>query len=122
MKYYKFLTKAALGPYSDFNFKPYLPKGGEPGKWLPKIASEIEECETGYHACATKDIDKWINERMFEVEFRGKVEKYSEKVAGVEMRLVREFHRWNYDRYCGCACRPGPTNILGHANGPCKRK
>ena len=50
MKYYKFLDEGNTGPYSNFDFTPYLPKGDKPGKWLPAVDA-LEMCDSGYHVC-----------------------------------------------------------------------
>ena len=50
MAYYKFLTSDHKGPYSEFDFSTYLPRGKRPGKWLP-VVEQLEMCNSGYHAC-----------------------------------------------------------------------
>ena len=94
MKYYKFLSAEGKGSYSGFNYKPYLPENGKPGKWLP-VVKDLQKCKRGYHACDEKHVSEWCNARMFEVEYKGAVEKYDGKVNGHQMRFVRELLGWN---------------------------
>jgi len=89
MKYYKFLTSENKGAYSDFDYTDYLPKDGQPGKWLPKV-EDLELCESGYHACTRKDVLRWVNTQMYEVELRGKKKNGNEKVVAQEMRFIRK--------------------------------
>jgi hypothetical protein len=104
MKYYKFLTKNARGGYSKFDYTPYLPNNGKPGKWLPKIKGKLVECWVGYHACKQNQILNWLNDCMFEVEFEGKVNNYGDKIAGAKMRLIREMPGWNEKNQRLAAC------------------
>jgi hypothetical protein len=95
MKYYKFLTKDHLGPYSDFDYTEYLPTD-KPGKWLPALKySDIVICENGYHACKREDVLEWINAEMYEVEFSGHIKADDDKVAGYKVRFVRKIETWN---------------------------
>lgn len=103
MTYYKFTDTKGLGLYSHFDFGPYLPKNGKSGKWLPKV-EDLEKCARGYHACKADQLCDWLNERMFEVEYRGKVEDYGDKVNGAEMRFVREMPGWNEKNQRLAAC------------------
>ncbi len=88
MKYYKALTAENKGPYSGFDFSPYLPKNGKPGKWLP-VVKTLEMCESGWHGCTAKQLLKWLNANIYEVEIRGKVKREDDKFCAEQMRLVR---------------------------------
>ena len=103
MKYYKFLTEDARGSCSGFNYADYLPKSGKPGKWLP-VVKDLRECESGYHSCKASQVSRWINARMFEVEYSGSVGTYSDKVNGHRMRFVREMPGWNERNQRLAAC------------------
>jgi len=94
MPYYKFLTKKQTGFYSDFSYDGYLPKGKRPGKWLPYI-EDIKMCQRGYHACKREDVLEWLNDEMYEVEFKGDVIEGDDKVVGHQMRFVRKIDGWN---------------------------
>ena len=65
---YKALTSDNKGPYSGFDFAPYLPakcKNGKwkAGKWLPKV-EELEMCNSGYHTADANNIIEWLNENI----------------------------------------------------------
>ena len=60
MKYYKFLQEDNCAPYSDFDYTEYLPNGGDPGPWLPRIDT-VEICKSGYHATNDTHLLEWAN-------------------------------------------------------------
>ena len=76
-----------------FDWTPYLPKRGMPGKWTPEI-DDIKKCERGYHI--TRYWNMWYKEgcRIFECDFDGLMESSDpgviEKEAARRIRLVRE--------------------------------
>ena len=103
MKYYKSLTADNKGPYSEFDFMPYLPKNGKPGKWLP-IVKTLEPCESGWHGCQSKDLIDWINAQVWEIETRGKVKRSDNKFCAEQIRFVRKVLN-EYDiRVFACDC------------------
>ena len=107
MKYYKSLTADNEGPYSEFDFTPFLPKDGEPGPWLPAVKT-LDMCASGWH-CADEDrIIQWLQANIYEVEIRGKVleDDDHEKVCAQEMRLLRKCEGWNERtaRLFACDC------------------
>ncbi len=105
MKYYKFLTAKNKGPYSDFDYTPYTPKNGKPGKWLPNI-NNLAECASGYHACTIGDAIKWLEAICVEVEYKEPPIKDGNKVLGNQMRIVRVVESWNDKsaRLFACDC------------------
>ena len=94
MKYYKFLTADNLGPYSDFDFTPYLPTDDSPGPWLPEV-ERLEFCENGYHACTREQLLYWLDSEMWEVEYKNDPEYRDDKVNGSCIRFVRRVDTWN---------------------------
>ena len=95
MKYYKCLTADNLGPYSDFDFTPYLPTDDQPGPWLPKV-ERLEFCKSGYHACTREKLLDWLNAEMWEVEYKVEPEHRDDKVNGSCIRFLRRVDGWNY--------------------------
>ena len=98
MKYYKFITKENLGPYSNFDYTEYLPKGKRKGKWLPAIEDELETCKIGYHACKPDQLLEWCNAKLYEVEYKDEPVEDSEdsdKVNGNQIRFVKQIKTWN---------------------------
>jgi len=94
MTLYKAIDKDNKGPYSDFDFTPYLPHDGQPGEWLPKV-DKLEMCEFGWHYADENHIIAWLREQIFEVEVRGEVLDGDNKSTAQEMRLVRKCEGWN---------------------------
>jgi hypothetical protein len=94
--YYKFLTADQHGPYSRFDYKPYLPKGKRPGKWLPKL-DNLAMCSTGYHVCELKDWRRWARADLYLVETKGDGVHSDDKSAFGQIRLVRKVDTWNQD-------------------------
>lgn len=91
--YYKILNADGTSPTTNFDYSPYLPKGGAPGKWLPRIdGAKIRE--RGYYA--SKYWNMWYakGRRIFEVEL---ADKFAPADAGAEhqicssrMRLLKD--------------------------------
>ena len=95
MKYYKFLTKNNYGPYSGFDFTPYLPDGDKPGTWLPEV-ERLELCESGYHACTANHLLDWCDAQLWEIEYKHEPEHHDDKVNGSCIRFMRKVDTWNY--------------------------
>jgi len=102
-KYYKCLKADGSGVYG--RGKWHLPTGKRPGKWMPPTRGDLALCSNGYHACCKKDLVDWLDDRIFEVAFRGEVIRGDNKVVGREARLVRELH-WDAKiaRLFACDC------------------
>ena len=105
MAYYKFLTSDHKGPYSEFDFSTYLPRGKRPGKWLP-VVEQLEMCNSGYHACEFADVLSWAEREMYEVELAGKLLPGDNKVTAQRLRFVRRVDAWNENtlRLFACWC------------------
>ena len=94
MKYYKALTGDNGGPYSNFDFTPYLPHDGKPGKWLPK-AETLEMCHIGWHCADEMHIIDWLRPNIYEVEIRGRKIDEGDKICASQMRVLRKCEMWN---------------------------
>jgi hypothetical protein len=105
MTLYKALKQDNKGPYSDFDFTPYLPKGKRPGKWLPK-RDTLKICESGWHGCKDGDIVEYLNAQIFEIEIRGDMKKDGDKFTVQQMRFIRKCKGWNdvTARLFACDC------------------
>jgi hypothetical protein len=105
MTLYKSLDKYNYSPYAGFDFTPYLPKNGKPGKWLPKV-NDLELCASGYHGCEDGNILKYLRDNIYEVETRGKVKDGDDKFTAQHIRLVRKCEGWNEvnARLFACDC------------------
>ncbi|MBO7520610.1 MAG: hypothetical protein J6T16_00020 [Opitutales bacterium] len=92
-KYYKILSADGFSPTTKFDYRPYLPKDGKPGEWLPKIEERVLHA-SGYHL--TKYWNMWHEKgaRIYEAEFRGAVEPdtcaVEEKITCSQIRLLRD--------------------------------
>ena len=88
-------------------FLPTRKKDGtwKPGKWMPKIEGELRLCDRGYHLCREKDLLNWLNEAIYEAEYRGEVIEDDNKIVCRDVRLLR---RMNWDdkvaRIFACWC------------------
>ena len=66
-----------------------------PGAWMTAIEGELLPCENGYHLAEDAQILDWLNERLFEAEYRGERVYGDNKLVVRECRLLREFTGWN---------------------------
>jgi hypothetical protein len=131
MALYKSLTNENKGPYSNFDYTPYLPKkswhdcpachndgkdcekcdgeGGyttyRPDKWLPKI-KQLELCVSGWHGSKDGQILEWLNANIYKIETRGKILSDNNKFTTEQIRLVRKCEGWNKRtaRLFACDC------------------
>ena len=99
MKYYKVL-QADGGCANGGNGTWFLPtkrKDGtwKPGKWMPRIKGKLEPCMNGYHICRPQDLVHWLDEAIFEVEYKGKIIKDDDKCVVREARLLRRIETWD---------------------------
>ena len=92
-KYYKVVGGEMLSPCTRFDYSPYLPKGGEPGAWLPKIEN-AKLSKNGYYV--SKRWNMWYSAgaRIFEVEVRfpEKPESgaFEDQICCGQIRLLRD--------------------------------
>jgi hypothetical protein len=105
MTLYKALDEHNHSPYTDFDFTPYLPKKGKPGKWLPKVV-ELSLCHSGWHGCQDGNIIEYLNANIYEIETCGNVLIGDDKFTAQQIRLVRACEGWNEvsARLFACDC------------------
>ena len=94
MKLYKVIKNNKAKDGGNFDYTPYLPKNGKPGKWLPKIRN-IAECERGYHVTPYWNMYDCEESQIYEVEVRG-IQKKNEpgtidKYVVQTMRLIKKY-------------------------------
>ena len=82
-----------------------LPEGDEPGEWMPPIEGRLIPCVRGYHLCRPADLIYWIDECVFEAEWRGDepIEE-DDKIVVREARLLRKVSNWNENTFRLFAC------------------
>ena len=55
-----------LGPHGEAmnggRGKWFLPRGGRPGQWMPRIEGRLVPCSNGYHLCRAKDLLTWLGD------------------------------------------------------------
>jgi len=99
MKYYKVLNAggSCCNGGDGSWFLPTKQKDGtwKPGKWMPKVMGELEPCVNGYHICRPQDLVSWLNEAIFEVEYKGKMVEDDDKCVVREARLLRRIETWD---------------------------
>ena len=67
-----------------------------PGAWMPKIKGKLKPCSNGYHICCRSNLISWLDEAIFEVEYRGSIiVKDSKKSVVREARLLRKIETWD---------------------------
>jgi hypothetical protein len=105
MTLYKSLQSDNKSPYTNFDFTPYLPKKGKPGKWLPKVV-ELSLCHSGWHGCQDGNIIEYLNANIYEIETCGNVLIGDDKFTAQQIRLVRACEGWNEvsARLFACDC------------------
>ena len=66
-----------------------------PGEWMPPVEGDLIACENGYHLCRGKDLLEWLNDAIYEAEYRGEMVESDNKVVVKEARLLRKLENWN---------------------------
>ena len=66
-----------------------------PGAWMPKVKGKLMPCERGYHICRRQDLIYWLEEAIFEVEYRGVIVEDDQKCVVREARLLRKIETWD---------------------------
>lgn len=96
--YYKFLREDNYGPYTAFDYNPYLPKGGKPGAWLPTLPGgtrALTPCEYGYHFCTSEQMIDWLDDQLYEVEPGRATIDSGDKCVATRIRFLRHVETWN---------------------------
>ena len=105
MKYYKVLNNNHSCIGSNMDWTPYLPKDGQPGKWTPKIAGKLKLCDKGYHLTDAAHLLTWCQgNQLFEAETKWKILVGDDKVACIQVRLLRQVETWNDKNLILFAC------------------
>jgi len=99
MKYYKVL-KADGSCCNGGTGKWYLPKkqkdgSWKPGRWMPEIEGKLIPCKNGYHICRPQDLIEWLDEAIFEVEYKGEIIEAGNKCVVRKARLLCKVETWN---------------------------
>ena len=78
-------------------FLPKKQKDGtwKSGKWMPIIQGELITCKNGYHLCREKDLLNWLNESIYEAEYKGIILESDNKVVVRQARLLRKCENWD---------------------------
>ena len=91
--------------------KWYLPKkqkdgSWKPGQWMQTIHGELVACENGYHLCQGEDLLSWLNETIYEAEYKGEIIESDDKVTVRQVRLLRKCENWDEQtaRLFACWC------------------
>lgn len=98
MVYYKFLNVDNAGPFSDYDYTPYLPTITGSGPWLPTLEGGqniLVPCRNGYHACTAKNLSIWASARLYEVELGIDRREDSHKALSTTLRFVRHIAAWD---------------------------
>ena len=72
-----------------------LPKGDQPGEWMPPIKGNLIPCANGYHLTDRASLIQWIGPTIWEAEGRGDSVADTEKSAWREARLIRKVEAWD---------------------------
>ena len=68
-----------------------------PGKWTKKITGTLIPCENGYHITDKNHLLDWIDEELYEVEYKYKIVQSDnkDKYVARQARLIRRIEAWN---------------------------
>ena len=66
-----------------------LPRGDQPGDWMPRLKGDLVPCSHGYHLCKAGNLLTWLNQEIFVVEARGSRREGGDYIIVAEARLLR---------------------------------
>lgn len=98
---YKFLRPDGTSVFTRFRWP--LPQGGDPGSW---VATRVDPCRSGIHACRAPDLPLWLGEVLYEIELAGEIVAQPSKLVAARGRLLRRIDAWDerlraaYTRMC----------------------
>ena len=117
--YYKWLTRGGRSPYAKWQWP--LPTQNDdgtwtPGEWTPYI-EELQQCLVGYHGAKCNLIEYTygaVEADLYEIEYKGEIEDYGDKVNGHTARLPRKIgamdaRKW---RLLACDCSERVLHIF----------
>jgi len=91
---YKYLNADGT-PYNGGAGTWHLPKGGRPGRWMPKILNLVP-CKSGYHGCREQDLLSWYGPTLWLMEYREPFVIHEDnKIVASQARLISQFTTWN---------------------------
>ena len=106
--YYKSLSakgRSCNGGHSKWSLPTLQPDGTyKPGRWMPRIEGLIP-CKRGYHLFERKDLLRWVNETLYEAEYRGAFIDRGDKYVVESARLLRPLPGCNERTLRLFACR-----------------
>jgi hypothetical protein len=88
---FRFLTEGAIGKLSGHAWP--TPRGTSPGEW---VGSGIDGSSIGVGAHRARDLPHWLEDELWQVELRGKVQEYPFHLLADEARLVRQIMAWDF--------------------------
>jgi len=109
MTYYKILQdgKSCNGGKAEWDLPvKNLDSTWEPGGWMPEIKGKLIACERGYHICKDEQVIKWLDDEIYEVEYKGEIFDHSDKCVAHKCRLIRKYDKWDErtQRLFACDC------------------
>ena len=109
MTYYKILRdgKSCNGGKAKWDLPvKNLDSTWEPGGWMPEIKGKLIACERGYHICKDEQVIKWLDNEIYEVEYKGEIFDHSDKCVVHQCRLIRKYDKWDERtaRLFACDC------------------
>jgi len=96
---FKCLSKGHVGPHSLFRWPRC-------GVWV-KAEGHLSVCHNGIHLCREQDLVYWLNDEIYEAEYRGAERIDSDdKIVVREARLTKRLKTWNkrIARLFACDC------------------
>jgi hypothetical protein len=94
MKLYKFLDKDNKSSFQHYDWTPYLPKDGQPGKWTPSVEGEPVLCKNGWHGTDAKHLLDFSETQLFLCEAE-EMKWDDDKFTSRRMRLIHKIDAWN---------------------------
>lgn len=116
---YKFLSKGRLAPYTAY-------KWPRPGVWV-KAKGLLSVCQNGIHLCREQDLVFWLDNEIYEAEYRGNERLDSDtKIVVREARLKRRLKTWTEKTArlfaCDCAEHVLPIFERRYPDNKCPRR
>ena len=117
MTYYKILRdgKSCNGGKAEWDLPvKNLDSTWEPGGWMPEIKGKLIACERGYHICKDEQVIKWLDDEIYEVEYKGEIFDHSDKCVAHQCRLIRKYDKWDErtQRLFACDCAEHVLHIF----------
>jgi hypothetical protein len=92
VKAYKFLARGARGRFSDFQWP--TPTAESAGDWVD-AGEPLEDCRTGVHACARRQLLDWIDDELWEIELAGQIVERDAMIVAQRGRLAARITAWD---------------------------